>query len=349
MNLTAVHPSATYYSTLANIATVILSIAVVFIAGYVVYLRQQRDRYREEINHALQDLDTLIFEWSILEKYRPPEWVPPTSRYIEILSKENWSRTPLEVLEQHLKEVENRYEEAFKKEQEIRRSSQGELVAGPALYLEVKFALDKLLNAIYREFPAPPGEYTTVNGIPVSVKSFIKADFPRNRKEFLEWATKFEKFFETIHKVYMYRLRHVISHLKEIHKESAMQISRSIEEIEKRGFPYTMRKMLEEVTQLTYNEPKFYEKFFEYLFKMMHIVDKIKDLIVKYDNYTYKRKIETMVSLTAMILTGIAIPLAALYNYSTSISPLLGCVVGIGFGVSSAITVWIIYKEITSI
>ena len=246
MNSTAVMYTG-YFSTLANVASMIISIITMFLAGYIVYLRQQRDKYREKINAGLQYLDTLIFKWSVLEGLRLPDWRPPISKYIEILSKET--------LEQYLERVEKAYERASKKEQELRRLGQGELVAGPALYLEVKFALNELLNAIYREFPVPPGDYTAINGIPVNFRSFVRADFPRSREEFLKWAEKFEKFFEAVYRVYMYRLRNLIRHLKEIHEESAVHTLQSVKEIEKQGFPYTMRKMLEESAKITRHDP----------------------------------------------------------------------------------------------
>lgn len=52
------------------------------------------------------------------------------------------------------------------------------------MYLKVKFALRDLFEAIYREFPQPPGEFEMSDGIPVKVKSFMKYNFPQNRDEF---------------------------------------------------------------------------------------------------------------------------------------------------------------------
>jgi hypothetical protein len=52
-----------------------------------------------------QALDRLIFEWSILEEHPLPQWRPPISRYVEILSNESWRDSPSEVLQSYLEEV----------------------------------------------------------------------------------------------------------------------------------------------------------------------------------------------------------------------------------------------------
>jgi len=341
--------SATYLSTLANIAATVLSIIIAFIAGYTIYLRQRRDYYREKINGLLQKLDELIFEWSILQEPYIPAWVPPTSRYIEILMKENWRDTPLEVLKQYVGEVRKTFDKSREEENRIRSISGGKLTAGPAIYLETEFTLSNLLNAIYREFPTPPGDYQLVHNIPVSMKAFVKHDFPRNRKELLEWFERFDKFFEVVSRIYLYDLRSILKHLSEIYKKSSREFLRSIREAEKYFQQEPDWSDVKELIRAYRAKPAFYDRFFHYLFQMKYIVDNVRDMIAKYDSYTYKRKFLTLLCLLAIILTGIVLPLIMLYHgfFTASLYVLLSMLTGIGFGVSSALVIWVIYKEIS--
>ncbi|RLG76726.1 MAG: hypothetical protein DRO12_04050 [Thermoprotei archaeon] len=99
--------------------------------------------------------------------------------------------------------------------------------------------------------------------------------------------------------------------------------------------------------------PSFYKEFFDYLFRMKHINDRVRYAINKYDSYTYKQKLPTLLCLLAMIITGTIIPLTLLYHSSTITPDLYGLyavlssLTSISFGLSSAFLMWIIYKEIS--
>jgi len=342
--------SVAYLSTLANIGATTLSIIFVFISAYVIYLRQRRDHYRERINSLLQRLDRLIFEWSVLREQYIPVWVPPTSKYIEILTKESWRNTPLEALKQYVEEVKRAFDKSRKEEEKIQSVTSREPIAVPAIYLETEFALNNLINAIYREFPTPPGDYELVHNIPIGVKAFVKPNFPDNRKELLEWFTRFDKFIETISKIYLYELNSILEHLGKVYKESSRNLLRSIKEAEKLLQQRFSRIDVEELIRVYRAKPSFYERFISYLFQIKYVADKARDMIARYDSYVYKRKFTTLLCLLAMALTGIALPLTLLYcdSLPAGLYGLLGILAGIGFGISSASLIWVIYKEISS-
>ena len=336
-----------YFSTLAGVSATVISIIMAFYAGYIVYLRQQRDKYREMLVKEFQDLDRLISEWSILRESPHPEWVPPVSKYIEILSKENWKNSIMEVLNPYLTKVKEEYEKTFKEERKIRDKTGGKLVAGPALYLNVKFALRDLFDKIYREFPSPPGDYEISDGIPIKFKSFIRYDFPQNYKEFQQWKSRFDVFFQDIRKIY-YQLRPIIVHLKDIHRESIEQTLETMEEIKRYGVSWA-EKGLKESINLSKNEIKYYDNFFRVIIEMKYKVDIISDKIATYNSYTYnwkdKWKVTTILSLAGMAITGIILPLLALF-YEPPYLELLGRTSGIGFGLTTLFAIFLIYKEI---
>lgn len=80
---------ADYFSTLLGISVQIIAIVLAFYAAYNVYLRQQRDKYRERLVRDFQKLDKLILRWSLLEDYGRPEWSPPIGKHMQILEKES--------------------------------------------------------------------------------------------------------------------------------------------------------------------------------------------------------------------------------------------------------------------
>jgi len=335
-----------YFSTLAGVSATVISIIMAFYAAYIIYLRQQRDKYREMLIKEFQDLDRLISEWSILRESPHPEWVPPISKYIEILSKENWKNSILEVLNPYLTKVEEEYKKTFKEERKIRDQTGGKLVAGPALYLNVKFALRDLFDKIYREFPSPPGDYEMSDGVPIKFKSFMRYDFPQNYKDFQQWKSRFDVFFQDIRKMY-YPLRPIIVHLKDIHRESIEQTLETIKEIKRYGASWA-EKGLRDSINLAENEIKYYDDLFRVIIEMKYKVDIISDKIAMYNSYTCKWKVNTILSFTGMAITGIILPLLALF-YEPPYLELLGLTSGIGFGLTTLFAIFLIYKEIFTV
>jgi len=335
-----------YFSTLAGVSATVISIIMAFYAGYIIYLRQQRDKYREMLIKEFQDLDMLISEWSILRESPYPEWAPPISKYIQILSQENWKESVMEVLRPHLEKVEKEYKKAQEKERKIRIQTDGKLVAGCALYLNVKFALRDLFDKIYREFPSPPGDYEMSDGIPIKFKSFMRYDFPQNYKDFQQWKSRFDVFFQDIRKMY-YQLRPIIVHLKDIHRESIEQTLETMEEIKRYGASWA-EKGLRESINLTKNEIKYYDDFFRVIIEMKYKVDIISDKIATYNSYTYKWRVNTILSFAGMAITGIILPLLALF-YEPPYLEVLGLTSGIGFGLTTLFAIFLIYKEIFTV
>lgn len=115
-----------YFSTLAGVSATVISIIMVFYASYIIYLRQQRDKYREMITREFQELDKLIHEWGLLEEYSLPELVGPRiGKYLQILSHETWHKSVIEeVLEPHLKQIQKEFESAQEQDMKL-RSKQG--------------------------------------------------------------------------------------------------------------------------------------------------------------------------------------------------------------------------------
>ena len=304
-----------YFSTLLGISTQIVAIMVAFYAAYNVYLRQQRDKYREKLVKDFQRLDKLILRWSLLEEYGRPDWSPPIGKYFQILEKESWTKSVMEEsLKEPLSKLENEFMETRKRETELRTKFGGHLTAGIAIYLKVKFALNDLISTIYREFPQPPGDFKVAKGtdIPIAVKSFIKWDFPNNRKNFIKWVERFDLFSKEIYQVY-YRIRPIVTTLKKMHEESMEQTARSIKMLEATNASWAINS-LKESMNYSIAEINYYEQVFHLLFAMKYKVDEIVDKVATYSHYCYRRKWETFISFLAMIATGIVIPFLALFS-----------------------------------
>lgn len=341
--------SLEYFSTLTGIAVEILVFVIAFYGAYLVYLRQQRDKYREELVDEFQELDRIISQWSILESI-PVSWHPPLGKYLQILERESWEKSPMETLKDILKKLDRTFDETRKKEKEFRTKAGGRLVAGPALYLEVKFALHNLVQTIYREFPPPPGDYKVSpppGEIPFSVKSFVRYDFPDNRKLFLTWAKRYDIFFGDLYRIY-YRIRPIIKTLKEVHIESIEQTKKAIIELEKIGRLHQWtRDALRESQEYSTAELDYYGQVFQFLGKMKHEIDGIKDKICTYDNYFYKDKRKTVATLLVMALTGIVIPLSVLFLKSEWQLETVKLISSVGFGLSTLLAILLIYQDIS--
>lgn len=343
--------SLEYFSTLVGISVEVLAFVIAFYGAYLVYLRQQRDKYREELIKDFQGLDKTVSQWSFLEdRTHPLRWHPPTSKYIQILTKETWEKSPLEKLKGSLKELDKIYNETQKKEMEERNRAKGRLTAGPALYLKVKFALHDLIQIIYREFPPTPGDYEVSpppGQIPIYVESYVKYDFPNNRESFLTWADRYDLFFKGLYEVY-YRIRSIIDTLKKVHLESVEQTEKWIVELEKMDrFDQRSKDQLREIQQYSVAEVNFYEEVFQLLGKMKHETDRIRGKINTYENYFFKGKWKMAFSLIAMVLTGILIPFTALLfqpDWPLQTVKLLSTV---GFGLSTISTVLLVYFDIS--
>lgn len=345
--------SLEYFSTLAGIAAEVLALVVAFYGAYLVYLRQQRDKYREELVKDFQELDRIISHWSVLEDYtRPPSLFPPTGKYLQILTKVSWKKSPLETLKDNLEELDKIFMETRKKEMEIRSQTQGRLTAGPALYLKVKFAFHDLVQCIYAEFPSPPGDYKISpppGEIPFSVKSFVRYDFPNNRESFLDWAKRYDIFFKDLHEAY-YRIQPIISTLKKVHRESVEQTEKWITELEKTDRFSWAIDSLRESREYSIAEINYYDQIFQFLGKMKHKIDQIRDKIYTYDNYFYQGKWKTVFSFIGIVLTGVFIPFAILFSkpdFPMETMTFIQLFSGVGFGLSTFSAVFLIYRDIS--
>jgi hypothetical protein len=339
---------ADFFSTLLGISIQAVSIIITFYAAYHVYLRQQRDRHRENIVKDLQSLNKLVTKWSFLEEYTP-EWSSPTSKYFQILEKEQWKKSVVdESLKGLLANVNKLFIETQKKEMEIKRTSSGRIVAAP-LYLQVKSALNDLVLAIYREFPQPPGDYkiSEHGEIPYDIKSLIRHDFPNNKEDILRWIDRFSLFFDGIIQVY-YRIKPVLSTLRKINEESAEQTTKWIEEIREKGESLWAIDGLKESTKISIAEINYYEQVFGFLSDMKSESDKIKDEIGTYDNYFYKGKWKTVVSFCVMAITGLVIPFVALFS-NLYLFPLetVEIITAFGFGLSTLTAIYLMYRDIS--
>lgn len=343
--------SLEYFSTLVSIAAEILAFVIAFWGAYLVYLRQQRDKYREKLVEDFQELDRVISQWSFLEDYTcPTRWHPPMSKYIQILTKESWKKSPLESWKDSLEKLDKTFNEARKKEMELRTKTGGRLPAGPALYLEVKFALHDLVQSIYKEFPSPPGNYKISpppGEIPISIKSYVRYDFPNNREYFLTWAKRYNIFFKDLYEAY-YRIRPIIDTLKKVHKESVEQTKKWIIELEKMDrLDQWSKDALRESQEYSAAEVNYYEQVFQFLGRMKHKIDRIRDKISTYDNYSYKGKWKTVFSFIFMVLTGIFIPFLALFFKPDWPLETMKLFSGVGFGLSTFSAILLIYRDIS--
>lgn len=256
----------------------------------------------------------------------------------------------LESLESTLKKLDQVFVEAHKKEDELRSKIEGHLPAVPALYNKVKFVLHDLVQQIYREFPPPPGDYKVSEPpveIPYAVKSFVRSDFPKNRETFNAWAERYNIFFEGIYTVY-YRIKPVIDKLKKVHRESFEQTKKYITDLEKmREFSWAASS-LKECEEYSLREVEYYEQFFQFLGEMKDKIDEIKDKISTYDNYFYKGKWGTFLSLVVMTLTGLLIPFVVLFFKPEWLAlEVLKIFSGTAFGVSTFSAIFLIYRDIS--
>ena len=340
---------AEYFATLASISAEIIALAITFYAGYLVYLREQRDKYREELVKDFKELDRTIFQWSVLEEY-PISWCPPMSKYLQILEKESWKESPLESLKDVLEKLDQTFMETHKEEMKLRSQTKGYLPAAPALYNRVKFALHDLIQQIYREFPPPPGDYKVSEPpgeIPYAVKSFVRCDFPHNRESFIAWTKRYDAFFEGLYTVY-YRIKPIINKLKKVRRESAEQTKKYIMNLEKIGGLSWAISSLRESEEYSITEINYYEQFFQFLGKMRHKIDEIKDKIATYDNYFYKGKYKTIFSFAVMVLTGVFIPFTVLFFKPEWLElEILKIFSGMGFGLSTLSAIFLIYRDIS--
>jgi len=216
----------------------------------------------------------------------------------------------------------------------------------------VKFAFHDLVQRIYAEFPPPPGDYEISpppGEIPFSVKTFVRYDFPNNRGLFLTWAKRYDIFFKDLYEAY-YRIQPIISTLKKVHRESVEQTEKWITELEKTDRFSWAIDSLRESREYSMAEINYYDQIFQFLGKMKHKIDQIRDKISTYDNYFYKGKWKTVFSFIVMVLTGVFIPFIVLFfkpDWSLGALEIMKLISGLGFGLSTASAVFLIYRDIS--
>ena len=216
----------------------------------------------------------------------------------------------------------------------------------------MKFALRDLCQRLYAEFPPPPGDYEISpppGEIPLSVKSYVRYDFPNNREDFQIWTKRFDQFFQGVYKVY-YSIRSMISTLRKVHRESVEQTETLIEELRKKnGFSWHIDS-LKESRKYSIAEINYYDQVFQSIGKMKHKIHQIKDKISTYDNYFYRGKWKTVFSLISWALTGVFIPFFFLFSqpdWSPRVLGVMKLISGLGFGLSTVFVVFLVYRDIS--
>jgi hypothetical protein len=348
----------TFLSTFTTIAVTILAFVGTFYGAYLVYLREQRDRYREKLIKDFQKLDSLISHFSILEDLTLPpswSWSPPTGKLYEILEPESWKQTPMEILEEPVKRLEEEYRKAREEEAKLMSKVEGRIPARAALYLKVKFALNEIISLLYREFPPPPGDYKVSpppGRIPFAVKSYIRSDFPSNRGEFLKWTERYDLYYSGVVNLY-YRIRPIISTLKKVSieaSESLQQLMAMLNETSR--LTQWQEESLTEIQELYIRESSYYESIFQYLRDIKRSVDRIRDRITTYDRYRSKFKVQILISLVVMSILGIVIPLIMLSPFKSEQILMyyyeLSLIVLLLFSLVTILTIIFIYRDITA-
>jgi len=306
-----------FFSTFVTIAVTILAFIGSFYGAFLVYFREKQDNYCESLIQDFQRLNDLVINFSILEDLtRPPSWswFPPIGKVYSLLEPESWKQNPMEVLKESVKRLEEEYQKAQEKERELMMNTSGRIPARGAIYLEVKFALKDVITLLYREFPPPPGDYkiSQPGNIPYAVKSYVRSDFPDNKREFLEWAKRYELYYSGVVELY-YRIRPIIYALKQIsieEAESLQEVMRTINET--RGLTQREEETLKEIQELYVREANYYESVFQYLRDIKNRVDLIIYKIAMYERYAPKYAVPIGFCLILMAVFGVILPLIIL-------------------------------------
>jgi hypothetical protein len=347
----------TFLTTFVTIAATILAFVGSFYGAYLVYLREQRDKYREELVKEFQELDSLISQFSILEDLtRPPSWSwsPPAGKLYVILEPESWKQTPMEILNEPVKRLEEEYRKAREEEAKLMSKVEGRIPARAALYLKVKFALNEIISLLYREFPPTPGDYKVSpppGRIPFAVKSYVRSDFPSNRGDFLRWAERYDLYYSGVVDLY-YRIQPIIYTLKKVSIEASESLQRIMAMLnETSRLTQWQEESLTEIQELYIRESSYYESIFQYFRDIKRSVDRIRDRIAAYDRYHYKFKVPTLTSLVFMSILGIAVPLIMLSPFKFGqmlMRPELLLAVPLLFSLATIFILVLIYKNITT-
>lgn len=285
-------PDITVANTFIMIAIAVIGVIGALIIAYLIYIRGKQDDYLLKVRNNLRELNGMIYRFGELEGIRyPEEWHVAgmgMGSFFQIIQQESWEDSPENTFEKEIEEFLSESNKACKKE-----AKTGFHPSNRALYIKTMLILRDLIQRIYSEFPAPPGDYVISKGSPSNFTSFVKDDFPDNKDSFMEWASKYREFYTKIQRIYQCDIKRIIIHLKDIDRKS--------EEVHK-----TRSKLHE--TEITY-----YETFFQFFDTILNKILETVDNMTKYEGYQLSNLIYAIIVVIAlMIFYGLFIPILVL-------------------------------------
>jgi hypothetical protein len=310
------HPIANAIITIA-IATITIIVALVI--AYLIYIRGKQDDYSLKVKKNLRELNNIITRFSELEaiRYRPTWDIHESSYRNElIIQTESWQSSP----ENALKDVSEKFKEEFQKAQQLDAKNGFRGPARRAIYNKSIMELYQLTFSIYREFPAPPGDYRPIdsNGIPY-FNCFVDDGFPSNKGRFLSWVDKYIRFYKSAKDLYRREIRTLLRTLQHIQEQEESVRRNQIASIRGAEMPSDFKQFVEqslkESNEYRTRELNYYVEFFNSFDIIWLNVAECVDNIRNFERYQFSNwKYFIIIFSILLIVFGLVLPILTMFG-----------------------------------
>jgi hypothetical protein len=302
-----------FYSVLIRVCLTTLAITLAFYGGLVVYLGQKGLEYRQEVIQGLQSTDATVKSLSDFTKpvSAGSEWVIPMERKgntQNIMYPESWSSSPTEILNLVAKNVVTNCTEAYEEDQQVIDWLESRNVTHfLAHYNLAIFSLNKLVYALYQEFPSPPGNYTFWE-----VEFFVRSDFPDCKEAFLSWAQRYDAYYDGVSQIHS-QIGSALQNISEAYIDRAKLASQELEQAKKENITdsWYIDTLQEDIPYYT-GLSVYYSTIFEKLGDIQTQADVTAKMIHKHDQFFNLAFYNLFYPVFFMAFTGVVIPMALL-------------------------------------
>lgn len=284
-----------------------------FYGGLVVYLGQKALEYRQIIIQNLQYTNDAVQSFSDLtEPSLGAEWTIPMERESnarDIMTLESWIASPVEILDPIASNIVGNCSQALEQDQEVMDWLVGtmNITHFAAHYFFVRWSLHDLVYQLYLQFPPPPANYTFWE-----VECFVRSDFPLSKEIFLEWAQRYNMYFQGFSKIQS-QISSELQVVSEVYADQAKLASQRLEEEirENRTGGWYASYLEEEIPYYT-EMSGYYMTLFDRLRDIETCADATTNAIHKHDQFFDLAFHSIFYPVVFMAVTGVVLPLAML-------------------------------------
>jgi hypothetical protein len=168
-----------------------------FYGVLLISLSQQVQSYHQKAIDGLKLTDAAIRRFSQITEPKSVSWanwsIPfeQESNVWDIMSREHWVNSPMEVFNSTIASINGNYSEAVLEDFQIRDwLNSRNLTRFRANYNLVSFSLHDLVRMIYEEFPPPPAKYNYRE-----VLCFVSSNLSEIQPSFQNWVQRYNSYY----------------------------------------------------------------------------------------------------------------------------------------------------------